>query len=376
MEPLHLLVVDDEMGMRKSIRKALQNYELRLPEIDETIRFDVDTAGTGEEALQKISTRKPDILLLDYKLPGMSGLDVLEKVISGGSEMAVVMITAYASLETAVTAVRQGAFDFLAKPFNPGELKSAIKKAAQHLILARHVKKLAEERRQVRFQFISVLGHELKSPINAVEGYLHLMKGKTLGENLEDYTEILDRCLIRTQGMMKMILDLLDLTRIESGQKVRELDEHDIRPILQTALETAMPAAGKKGIDIDIKGTFPVSLICDPGELEIIFNNLLSNAVKYNRPNGRVTVSVRKKDGIVSIAVQDTGIGMTGEEISRLFREFGRIKNNKTRHITGSGLGLAIVKKICRLYDGSVQAESIPDGGTTFTIRLKDGHTK
>jgi DNA-binding NtrC family response regulator len=219
MEKLRTLIVDDEVGMRLSIKRALDKYILKLPDVEDDIGFDVDVAETGEEAVQKIEKNKPDILLLDYKLPGMSGLDILEQVTSQESEMVTLMITAYASIETAVTAVKRGAFDFLAKPFTPDDLRKTVSKAAQNLILARQVRKLAQEKHQVRFQFISVLGHELKSPLNSIEGYLDIMQKKTLGDSLPAYDNMIDRCFVRIEGMRKMIYDLLDLTRIESGQK-------------------------------------------------------------------------------------------------------------------------------------------------------------
>ncbi|MCI0512629.1 response regulator, partial [candidate division KSB1 bacterium] len=172
MEIIRTLVVDDELGMRLSVQRALSKYKITLPDIDDEIGFQVDLAADGEEALMKINQLHPDLLLLDYKLPGMSGLDILDQITASESEMVTIMITAYASIETAVTAVKRGAFDFLAKPFTPEELKNTVAKATRRLILARQVKKLALEKHKVRFQFVSILGHELKAPLNSVEGYL------------------------------------------------------------------------------------------------------------------------------------------------------------------------------------------------------------
>jgi len=372
MITLRTLVVDDELGMRRSISKALTKTTLTIPDIDEKIGFEVDTAADGQEALEKIETQRPDLLLLDYKLPDITGLDILDQVTREESEMVTVMITAYASLETAVTAVKNGAFDFLAKPFNPDELRATVSKAVQNLILARHIKKLAQERHQVRFQFISVLGHELKSPINAVEGYLNLMKDRTLGNSLDEYESMVDRCLLRTQGMMKLILDLLDLTRIESGTKKQDLEILDIRSIAQQSMETMQPMADERKIKIQLHADVPIPLRCDSGEIEIIFNNLISNAVKYNVDEGSVDIFLDKIDDTVTLRVKDTGIGMSAEDQDTLFQEFTRIKNAKTRNILGSGLGLTILKKISALYDGMISVESEPDVGSTFSVTLID----
>jgi signal transduction histidine kinase len=103
----------------------------------------------------------------------------------------------------------------------------------------------------------------------------------------------------------------------------------------------------------------------------MMLNNLISNAIKYNRPEGEVTVRVDACPGGVSMEVRDTGIGMAPDEVSRLFGEFSRIKNQKTRGIPGSGLGLSIVKKLALLYDGDVSVSSQPDSGSQFTILLR-----
>ncbi len=370
MEKLRTLVVDDEIGMRLSIKRVLDKYQLTLPEVDDEVYFEVDVAETGEEALGKIEIDPPDILLLDYKLPGISGLEILDKLAAKESEMIIIMITAYASIETAVIAVKRGAFDFLAKPFTPEELRKNIAKAAQKLILARQVRKLAREKHQVRFQFISVLGHELKSPLNSIQGYLEIMKKRVQGDNLATYDTMLDRCFVRIQGMRKMIGDLIDLTQIESGQKRRELKVVDLNEIARHAVETDLPDAKEKNITLNLTTNGMVMMNCDGGEIEIIFNNLISNAIKYNKPDGKVDIQLGKEGERIRITVADTGIGLTEEEAGRLFKEFVRIKNEKTRNILGSGLGLTIVKRIAMLYNGNVTVKSQPDVGSTFTVML------
>ncbi|RKY52621.1 MAG: hypothetical protein DRP92_05205 [Candidatus Neomarinimicrobiota bacterium] len=282
------------------------------------------------------------------------------------------MITAYASLETAVSAIKSGAFDFIAKPFSPEDLRKTVFKAVQQLILARQVRKLTEEKRKVRFQFISVLGHELKAPLNAIEGYLSLIKEKALGDDVSNYMEMIERCLIRIDGMRKLIVDLLDLTRIESGEKKRELGNFNIVDIAEESVENIKMEAEKRGIEIILQAEKEIYANCDRGEILVIFNNLISNAVKYNKDNGKVWVRIKRDDGKVNIEVEDTGIGMTKEDQKKLFKEFTRIRNEKTKHILGSGLGLAIVKKIADLYNGSVSVESEPDKGSKFKVILVD----
>jgi two-component system, sensor histidine kinase and response regulator len=372
LETLRVLVCDDEMGMRMGVKRALRDHTVEMPEVGGEVSFDVSEAESGEHALELIEVSPPDILLLDHKLPGISGLDVLDELAAKPLDMLTIMITAYASIETAVRATKQGAYDFLPKPFTPAELKATVAKAAQHLIISLQAKKLAEEKRRVRFEFISVVAHELKSPINAIEGYFNVLESGVAKDNPQLYDDVVHRCLTRIGGMRKLIADLLDLTRIESGQKPRELSVVDVCEIARTAIETATPDADARGITLKLDAPEPVAMTGDSGEIEIIFNNLVSNAVKYNRDEGQVDIRVHKRDSAVVISVKDTGIGMSKEETAKLFHDFVRIKSEKTQGILGSGLGLSILKKLTTLYNGGIKVTSEPDVGSTFTVTLRE----
>ncbi len=371
MDTLNILVVDDEPGMRRGAERALGNFTLNLPDINGEVRFAIKTAASGAELEEKLAAGQTDILLLDHKLPDTTGLEILDRISRRPLDLLTIMITAYASLETAVAATRRGAYDFLAKPFTPEELRGAVRKAARHLILQRQARRLAEEKRQVRFQFISILAHEMKAPIAAVEGYLQMMRERAVGESLESYDRILDRCLIRIDGMRKLIADLLDLTAIESGQRQRNLASVDLGDVARQAVENVKAEAEQRDIRVELKMPAGVTFLADRAEIEMILNNLVSNAVKYNRDHGRVRVSAATAGGVVRIEVEDTGIGMTPEESQRLFNDFVRIKNEKTRLILGSGLGLSTVRKLTTLYAGEIAVKSQPDVGSTFTVTLK-----
>lgn len=368
---LDVLVVDDEFGMRRGAERALKDMTVSLPDINGEVRFNIRTAATGKELEERLNEKPTDILILDHILPDMAGLDILESLTKSSLDLLVIMITAYASLENAVTATRRGAYDFLAKPFTPEELRGAVRKAARHLILQRQARRLAEEKRQVRFQFISVLAHELKAPISAIEGYIQMMRERSVGEKLADYDRILDRCILRIEGMRKMIADLLDLTAIESGQRQRTFSTVDLGEIARQAIENVKAEAQSRGISINLNIPDQAQMEADRAEMEIIFNNLISNAVKYNRDGGQVDVAVQVSNEEIKIEVADTGIGLTAEESKRLFNDFCRIKNEKTRHILGSGLGLSTVKKIVNLYHGNITLQSQPDVGSKFTVVLR-----
>jgi two-component system, sensor histidine kinase and response regulator len=371
MSTLKVLVVDDEPGIRSGIQRILRNFRVGYPFMDEDFDFEVIEAETGEKAIEIIEAQPVDIILLDNKLPGMDGIEVLDYIKKKEFDSQVMMITSYASLDLAIKATNNGAFNFMPKPFTPEELRSSIEGITKHLFLKRMTRTMNREGKQVRFQFLSVLSHELKSPINAIEGYLKIMQERQVGENLADYDAMIGRSLERIKGMRNLIMDLMDLTRLESGKKVRELKKVDLNQVARIAMDTMEPMAIQKNVKMYLDAPENLFLSADPDEIEIIVNNLVSNAVKYNREGGSVHVILRQSDSVMNIRVEDTGIGMKEEDISLLFQEFVRIKNEKTKMITGSGLGLSIVKKlVTETYKGSINVKSQPDVGSVFEVLI------
>jgi two-component system, sensor histidine kinase and response regulator len=371
MITLNVLAVDDEAGMRSGIVRSLARFEIEVPEAKDTIRFHVAEASTGEEAVSLIVAAPPDILLLDYKLPGISGIDVLNQTVDQQDDMLTIMITAYASIDTAITATRKGAYDFLPKPFTPRDLKHSVRKAAIRLVLARKAKELEAANRRVRFEFTRVLGHELKAPIAAVCGYLYLLRDHILGDDVKAYDDAVGRSLKRLDQMRKLIVDLLDMTRLESGEKVRAMEWLDMQETVESALELVETEAARRSISLSHEGAEGVRIWADRGELDMMLNNLVSNSVKYNRDGGSVKVTLVSGEEGICIDVADTGIGMTPEDVEKLFGEFVRIKTDQTRNILGSGLGLSILKRLAALYGGEISVTSEPNVGSTFRMQLR-----
>lgn len=368
MAQLKVLVVDDEPGIRSGVARILRSFHVTYPFMDEDYTYEVFEAATGEEGIEVINREMPDILLLDNKLPGIQGVEVLEYVRKKNYDIVVAMITSYASLDVALKAHNDGAIDFIPKPFTPLELKSSIEQITKQQYLRRITQKLKVEGRKVRFQFLSVLSHELKAPLNAIEGYLRMMQERQLGDSISDYASAIDRSLQRIDSMRNLIMDLLDFTKVSFERQIDKFQEVNTRDLVSMAVGTVSPYAIHKDIKFitDIRGC--ETIWADPNDFEIILNNLISNAVKYNRTGGSVNISVDCNDNEFILSVKDTGIGINDDERGILFEEFSRIKNDKTRNISGSGLGLSIVKKVVELYNGVINVESIPDRGSVFTV--------
>lgn len=370
MSKLKILVVDDEPGIRSGVSRILRNFRVDYPFMDEAFEFEVLEAATGEAGIEIIDRDQPDIVLLDNKLPGIQGIEVLEYIKKRKLGIIVVMITSYASLELAVKATSDGAYDFIPKPFTPQELKSSIENITKRVFLKKMTTKLQDTGKQIRFTFLSVLSHELKAPLNAIEGYLKMVKDREMGNNLADYDTMIDRSLDRVKGMRHLILDLLDLTRVELGKSKRDITSVDLQLMAKTAMDTMRPYSIQRDIALNLFCDKSITINGDAEELEIIFNNLISNAIKYNKEGGKVDISINQVAECIEIKVVDSGIGMSASEIEKIFDDFVRIKTEKTKHIAGSGLGLSIVKKLIDNYGGRIEVSSIPDKGSTFIIRI------
>jgi signal transduction histidine kinase len=182
---------------------------------------------------------------------------------------------------------------------------------------------------------------------------------------------VVKRSIARIQGMRQLILDLLDVTRLEAGMKAREFATVNLVDVARECMDNLRAQAETKKLTMELVPGAALELFAVRAEIEIVFNNLLTNAIKYNREGGSVRVELRQRDDVFEVAVADTGVGLTREEAAKLFGDFVRIKNAKTRGIEGSGLGLATVKRIAGMYHGDATVASEPDKGSTFTVTLK-----
>jgi two-component system, sensor histidine kinase and response regulator len=370
MAILKVLVIDDEPGIRSGVSRILNDFTVTYPFMDEDYTFEVTEAGTGEEGIEILDKDLPDILLLDNKLPGIQGVDVLAHIKRRNYDIFVAMITSYASLDVAIQATRDGAIDFIPKPFTPQELKSSIENITKQQYLKRITQKMKHEGKKIRYQFLSVLSHELKAPLNALEGYMTMMQEKQAGELIDDYTAPIERSLQRIQGMRHLIMDLLDFTKIRLERKNEKIQKVNLGEMAAAAIIIAQPYSIQMDISINLDIRSETIIMADPDDIDIIFNNLISNAVKYNKAGGKADIKIDKSETEAILTISDTGIGIIKSDLENLFTEFVRIKSEKTRNISGSGLGMSIVKKVVELYHGTIKVDSTPDVGTVFTISL------
>jgi signal transduction histidine kinase len=223
----------------------------------------------------------------------------------------------------------------------------------------------------IRSEFVAMIAHELRAPVATVVQQLSVILGNMAGELNETQKQLIARAKDRTQGILLLIRDLLDLSKAEAGKMAPYREPLSLSEVILSVVKTVESEAQQKNIQIEcFRPSSLASVQADRTAMESLFTNIIYNAVKYTGSGGKVTINLRDEGNLVKIAVTDTGIGIKKEDIPRIFDKFYRVKSPETRHIAGTGLGLAIVKSIVDDHLGSISVESVPGRGTTFTVFL------
>jgi signal transduction histidine kinase len=354
-----IFVIDDDEVMLLSCRRILEKDG-----------YEVETYNSGVEGLQRIQQVQPELLLVDLKMPEIDGLQVIERVRAISPEIVIAVITGYATISTAVEAMKAGAYDFLPKPFTPDELRLIVNRGHERWRLAAESIRLRRETDEAERRFVTFVSHQLKSPVVAAKQYLDVLlyTSKEMEPQTRDW---LSRAQLRLDEMLALIHDWLELARIEYGALAEANDPCDVGALATRVVEKLSGQARAAGVTVAVEaGPGPVIVRGDPVSLASVLSNLITNAIKYNQVGGRVTVHAAPRDGHTDIEVSDTGVGIPPEAVPRLFEEFYRVKTDQTRDIPGSGLGLAICRRIVTALGGSIDVRSRVGEGTTFTVRL------
>jgi len=481
----NILVVDDEKIIRDGCVKILSKEG-----------WTVQTACSGEEGLVLMKNEPFDLLLLDLKMPGMSGMEVLQQARSKHPDLLIVVITGYATVESAVEAMKAGAYDFIPKPFTPDQLRIVVHRALEKKTLQREaellrrerekgLREIADEKSKIRTiiysmadgvlvtdqeghvvlhnpaavkmlrmrtlpafgkplkecfdsgclddlvrkiiqvskegssavsqevamgemalmahmatvrseegevlgvvtvlrdismlkaiermksDFVAMVSHELRAPLTSVEQQLSVVLAGIIGEVNERQKEMLGRAKERTHALLTLINDLLDLSKIEAGFVVQQKEPTQITELLEKVIELLKYEAERKNISLQLSCSEELpQVMADRGNMEEVFINLVSNGIKYTSEGGSVSLYARIEGSHLCVEVVDTGIGISAEDLPRIFDKFYRVKNTQTRKIMGTGLGLPIVKGIVEAHLGSIDVQSQPGIGSKFRVYL------
>jgi two-component system sensor histidine kinase/response regulator len=355
-----VLVVDDEEPIRDSCRQVLTKAG-----------YECHTAVDGIEGLHFAHQIEPDVVLLDLMMPGMDGLSMLEQLVKTHPNVVCIVITGYATIESAVDAMKHGAFDFLPKPFTPDELRVIVTRGLEQRRLLLETAALREEKERMQQYFISIVAHELRSPLLLVKQYLDLIVGGKMGSVDETAEEMLSGAHSTLTGLLDIIADWLKLARIDIGDMTGGMEEMDIRPVIEKTVEDLASQAEEAGVDVRLDvGFTPCTIMAHPEAMSVVFRNLLTNAIKYNHQEGTVVVEGTCGDGNLRVDVRDSGMGIPAEDLPFIFEDFFRVKSSQTAEIAGTGLGLSIVKKIVEGHHGSLNVDSALGEGTSVSVFL------
>jgi signal transduction histidine kinase len=356
--PETVVVIDDDYAMRLSCGKILAKMGLRAESFD-----------SGARGLEGVAILKPDMVVVDLKMPGMSGMEVISRVHELDPQIVVVVITGYATIDTAVEAMKCGAYDFLPKPFSADELRLIVNRSLERRRLVRETQRHEIERAMLTRRFVTFVAHQLRTPLVAVHQYLDVMQ--RVEQSPAKQHEWLVRCLTRIEELQDLISDWLTLARVESGALLRERVEVDLNRIVRDLLGTYQQIAAGQGVSLE--SSFPEDglRVCgDRNCLLVLFDNLITNAIKYNKRGGKVTVTGTFSAGEAVVEVADQGIGIPEKYRPYLFEEFFRVPEERSIAASGAGLGLHIAKRIVSEMGGSIGVESEVGVGSVFRVRL------
>ena len=368
-----ILVVDDEPGLREGCRRVLERYG-----------YQVEVAATGREGLALAQSTDYGVVLLDVMMSDMSGIELLNQIHSHKPDVICIIITGYATVELAVEAMKQGAYDFIAKPFSDDYLVLAVEKGMERRQLQQQARRtqqaeeeaerltqekaMLEELDRVKSGFMRKVAHELRAPVAAISSLLTaILQGYASAAKTR---ELQERAADRANELLGLIEDLLNLARLKDIKVLVSREMVSVETVLQEVLSLHTTEAEMKGIRISVQMQTCPQVSADPAHVKQLWTNLISNAVKYTGKGGQVTVRLFTEGEAVVGVVRDTGIGIAEEDLPRLFEEFYRTDQAKAFARHGTGLGLSIARQIVEQYGGEIAVESQLGKGTQFTFRL------
>jgi signal transduction histidine kinase len=361
----NVLVVEDNPAELKLVCEILQGEG-----------FQVIGCGSALEALEHVQQKDFGVAVVDYRLPDLSGTQLLERIREVDDHIRVIIYTGDASYNSVKEAINLGAFAYLEKLADHGELLRHVHRACRERVgryaldleqaVSLRTEELARSNRELE-NFASIIAHDLRSPLLTISGYCQLIQeehGERLGAESLDY---LGQITGGAARMDRMISDLLEYSR--SGRAQTPLLPVDMQAVVDLALANLEASIREHEARIEV-GPMP-SVIGDPTQLVQLLQNLLDNAMKFHRDEPPwVRVTACREPGGWMFSVADNGIGIAEEHFDLIFQTFQRLHG---REYPGNGIGLAICRKIVERHSGKLWLESVPGQGTRFYFTIASG---
>lgn len=388
----HVLVVDDEPEIRKMVSICLQKNNCK-----------VTTAESSDEACKLLVLQQFDAVVSDIMMPGEDGIAFLGRVHESWPELPVIMMTGHAQLQMAVNAIKNGAFDFVHKPFDFDYLRKIVNRAINYSNLQRMEKNYKAELEQTvatrtaelkkslaeldfaraalqkasseKSAFMSTISHEMRTPMNGVIGSIELLTGENLTGAAAEYLAMAKQSADSMMTLINQLLTFNTLNAINGTSQLSELT--DLTELIDTMLVNFRTDFARKGLEFSINqaGGLPKQIWTDREKLLRLMEILLNNALKFTeRGSVEVSVSRIKADSdeeMLLFEVTDSGVGIPTGMLDKIFEPFVQGDSSYSRRHEGVGLGLAIARQNAMLLNGNVWAEHVPTGGSRFVVTLK-----
>ena len=372
-----VMLVEDEKGARNTLCGILEDAD-----------YHVIGVATGAEALETIRRVNPGVVITDIRLPDVGGMEILELAKEINPDTAVIMMTGYASVETAVDAVNQGAYAYFVKPVNPDEIKTAIANALRQQRLSRENKRLVESLQrsnklqyeanleltkatQAKSEFLAHMSHELRTPLNVIIGFSELLMDEVAGEINDEQRQSLNDILNSGKSLLNLINDILNLSKIEAGKIELVFRDISIANIIESLCKDMRPIISRRNQSMEIAMEKELPLVkADRARINQVLFNLLGNATKFTPDGGKLRVEAQRDDVYVVVSVIDSGIGIRKEEQDKIFEEFYQLGSPLSEDKSGTGLGLTIARQIIDRHGGRIWVESEFGSGSGFSFTL------
>ncbi|WP_316735587.1 hybrid sensor histidine kinase/response regulator [Pedobacter aquatilis] len=360
-----ILIVDDRPENLISLQKVLQAHN-----------FEVETASSGEEALKKVLKNNYVLIILDVQMPDMDGFEVAEAIsgFSGAKDTAIIFLSAVnTELKFITKGYLSGGLDYITKPVDINVLLLKIKTFyriyEQNRKLFEIQEKLLEEiefRKQAEHkkdEFISIASHELKTPLTSVKGYIQLLQRSLNRDDKTMAQNHLEKASIQLEKLNDLIVDLLDISKIESGKLKFNMQYFCADNMLNNAIE--MLQQSNPDFKINKIGQTNEMIFADEMRIEQVVINFITNAIKYSPGTNQINITINILDEKLYLAVKDFGIGIPAEQQGKIFDKFYRVEENSNR-FNGLGIGLYICSEIIKRHGGTIGVKSAEGEGSEF----------
>lgn len=354
-----VLVVDDNENNRKHVGSILssENYEVLF-------------AKSGRAALEQISARVPDLVLLDLVMPGMDGLEVCKRLKANPQtmEVPIIFLTATKDTEIAVTALDQGAVDFINKPFHGAELLARVRTHVELKRTRDELQKIIIEKNEL----MGAVAHDLKNPLSAAR-FSALMLREPLSPSVQQ--ELVKGMIESCDGMLAFIQERLERNARESHGGELKIQPFNLVDALATTVHKNLPIANAKqsALDLATGDGDPPAVLADYHGLCQVLDNLVSNALKFSPPGSCVRIAVEESaadPAHILVSVSDEGPGVSAEDQPHLFEPYRRLSAKPTAGESSTGLGLSIARRMMERMGGAIGCDARPAGGARFWIRI------